>query len=108
MIIKGFEDLKEQPKMETKPKLPWSDTVMAKVGARSAASESPVKLWYTEEDAKRRARQKNEIDIAEIRQAAKGGKNRWSERLKKNLDLYKPVLAGKDCDWEALLNGKRF
>lgn len=100
-MIRGFEDLKDQ----SKPKMPWAIDVIIKAGSPAAAMESPLKLWYLQENEKRYARQKNEIDIAEIRHAAKGGKNRWSERLKKNPDLYKPVIQGKDCDWETILNG---
>ena len=103
MIIRGFEDLKEKPVMESKQRAQWARQV--KIGFASASQPSPLYLWYQEEDAKRRQGLKNEIDINEIISASKGVRNRWFERVKKNPDLYRPVIDGKECDWAAVLNG---
>ena len=91
--------------MENKPNIPWSRDVLKKVGARSADTASHLYLWYHEENAKRRKGLQNEIDINEIKAAAKGVKNVWYERVKNNHQLYVPVIENRSFDWEAAKNG---
>ena len=103
MIIRGFEDLKEKPKMETRQRAQWANEI--KLGVRSAYQPSPIYIWYHEENAKRMKGEQNEIDINEIVAAASGVKNRWHDRVKKNPALYVPVIEGRDYDWQAIVSG---
>ena len=105
-MIKSFEDLKENPAIKVPQRLtnqiPWSSEVMLKVG-RPSGTPSEIYSWFFREDAKRQKGLKNEIDIAEIKAAAKGVRNRWYKRYHFMPEKFKPVLEGKEYNWSEIM-----
>lgn len=93
--------------LETKPRvLPWAGEVMTKVSVHRGAYESPLKVWYDEENSKRRLGLINEIDINKIKAACYGVKNKWYERFKKNPSIFKCVIDNQVIDWQIILKGE--
>lgn len=85
-------------------RIPWSDEVLSKASVNPRqATESPNKMWYMQENHKRKLRLENEIDINDIKAAAKGVINRWSAAVNKNPIIFRPVLENKPFDWKVVI-----
>ncbi len=69
----------------------------------SETKPSHLQLWYEQENRKRRAGLKNEIDINEIRAAAKGVRNKWTDRVAKHPKVFQPVIEGTYYDWQEIM-----
>lgn len=105
MIIRGFEDLKkENARVEDQPRqIPWSREVLRK----SAGDKSPwsnLRKWWEDNSFLRSQGLENEIDLNEIKSAARGVKNKWFSRVVKYPDVFRAAINGNSCDWEAIKN----
>jgi len=85
-----------EPKAENltvvKRGVPWAYEVLGKSRGIPTGAPSPIYAWFHREAAKRAKGQDNEIDRAEIIQAAKGVRNKWSDRYKANPAKFKPIV----------------
>ncbi len=107
-MIKSFEDLKSIENKQYTPsgvKIPWSYEVLRN-SDKKIGSPSSLLYWMDTETAKKRRGEDNEIDIADIRAAFKGVRNGWSEAIKKNSEVFKPVSERKLYDWEKIMECK--
>ncbi len=81
----------------------WADQVLSD-NRKPWSGFSTLYSWYQREDQKRYARQRNEIDINEIRAAHRGHKdNRWYKAVQTHPEVFKEVLEYRQGDWQKML-----
>lgn len=54
---------------------------------------SPTQYWWEQENPKRLRNELNEIDVARIRQALKGGRNDWSKAVNQDPEFFAASIA---------------
>lgn len=109
-ILKKYDDKplydKSNPQTETgytdRPKVPWAHDVIHKAKTHISAHPSPLMVWQQKESRKSRLGLMNEIDINEIKAAAGGVKNKWYDRVMKNIDIVNPMITFQKFDWQKL------
>ena len=62
--------------------------------------------WYYAEDSKRYQGLENEIDLNEIKQAAKGTVNKWHKALKRYPEAFSDYLKGARFNWQLMKEAK--
>lgn len=95
------EDLgyKPLPSDIQKPTYKWYTKSLRK----SAPTPSPLMCWHLEESRKRSSGMENEIDLAEIKAAAKGVKNQWEKTVIRNKTKIQKMIETDKFDWHQLI-----
>lgn len=65
---------------------------------------SPAQEWYFKHKALQEKGLENELDIAEIKAALKGTKNKWYKRVQLYPSRFKTLKDGGDYSWSELIN----
>ena len=87
------------------PRVPFASEVLKKIG-QSSPHPSELFSWYHREDAKRRQKIQNEIDLNDIRAAAKGVFNKWHKAVIKFPEVFESFLTDKPFDWNKMLEAR--
>lgn len=74
--------------------------------SKSANAPSPLLIWHMEESKKRASGLMNEIDINEIKAAAKGVKNNWFKIFEENKPIFESMVDKNEFDWNKLMELK--
>ena len=92
--------IQPSPAIDQKPK----PKMWAGINRATTHSISPLIAWALEEKRKQKAGLENDHDIAEIKAAAKGVKNRWYHAVNiKHPAEFKKLLEIKKFDWQKLI-----
>lgn len=111
----GFNDVltekkrlnEEAKQLHVSPRLPWANQVMNNMNDRKRdSSPSPLLGWYHTENAKRQKGLENEIDIADIKAALKGVRNKWFgvvQKFEKEIDEMICGIKKNGIDWQKIM-----